>query len=360
LTTSLIHSLDGRTLSLAGISHYCFSGTSYLGMAFHPEFQQYLLEGISLYGTNYGGSRLSNLQFPVYEAAENHLAQITATEGALTFSSGTLAGQLLSNYLSQTHELCYVPKTHPALWHEANAPVVQDNWINQVLENAKNTSKPLAIFSNSIDPLYCKPTDFSWWQRLPQDRKTVVVLDDSHGFGIVGKKGAGITSTLAVPKHIDLIVSSSLGKAYAVPGGVILGNKKHITALKNSPLFGGASPIIPAYLHAFLESKKLHQQQLKRLRQYIAYFVNYINKSLDFPSSPFQFHFLNQLPVFYTADQKLYERFRRKNIIISSFPYPTKESPCINRIVLNAAHKRADIDYLIAGLMELSATSLDS
>lgn len=345
--SSLIQSLNGKTLSLQGNSYSYFSGTSYLGIAFHPEFQNYLVEGIQLFGGNYGGSRLSNLQFPVYEEAEQYLARFTNFEASITFSSGTLAGQLLSQYLSQTHELCYLPRTHPALQHQANTSNLE---IKQILEKAKNTAKPIAIFANSIDPLYCTPTDFSWWQELPKNQKTVVVLDDSHGLGVIGESGAGVASILEIPEHIDLIISASLGKAYAIPGGVIFGDQEHVDGLKNSPLFGGASPIIPAYLHAFLKTKNLYQTQLKKLHKNVAQFVNGIQNTFDF-------RFLKQLPVFYTANQQLYEQLQAKGILISSFPYPSKASPRINRIVLSAAHEDMDIDFLLQALKRIQLSS---
>ena len=343
-----ITSLDGRSVQIEEKDFLYFSGTSYLGMNTHPDFQALILEGMRLFGTNYGGSRLSNLKFEIYERTENYLAQLCSMEAALTCSSGTLAGQILSQYLSQHYQLVYAPKTHPALSRnqlqkERNT---EQHWKEVIIEETHKNNKTFAILCNAIDPLYLQAKDFSWLEQLPKNKKTILVLDDSHGMGILGKQGEGIISQIHIPPQVEVIISASLAKAFAIPGGVILGAEKHIEALKKQPLFGGASPIIPAYLHAFLNAGILYQEQLSKIELNIQQFVSGLQNDSHF-------RFLSNYPVFYTANQELADQLKQKGILISSFPYPTKNSPCINRIVLNAAHTQKDIADLVDALNEL-------
>lgn len=339
---AIIESLSGRTLQIEEQTYLYCSGTSYLGIQAHPVFHRYLLEGISKYGSNYGGSRRSNLLFSVFEEAEAHLADLVGREAALTFSSGTLAAQALTQHLAQTHQLFYVPKTHPALFQSPSLAnrVADTNWQATLVEQLKNASKPVAILCNAIDPLYVQKIDFSWLNTLPENQKTLLVIDDSHGLGIVGEKGQGSASLLVVPSSIELVVVASLAKAYAIPGGAIMASKERIKAIENTALFGGASPIVPAYLDAFLKSKNLYINQLQTLRARIQQLLNRLPKRSEIYYQP-------DYPVFRLLSDSLVKALEKNKVLISSFAYPTAESPLLHRLVLNALHEEEDVERLI-------------
>lgn len=80
-----------RTVEVDGKSFLYFGGTSYLGMATHPEFQKLLCESIQQWGTAYGSSRNSNIQLSIYQEAETLFSSLIGCESALFVSSGTLA-----------------------------------------------------------------------------------------------------------------------------------------------------------------------------------------------------------------------------------------------------------------------------
>lgn len=334
-----LESTSGRTVTIGGLEYRYFAGTAYLGIPTHPTFQSYLFEGIQQFGGHYGGSRLSNLQYPVFEAAETQLSELANAAAALLVSSGTLAGQLVTRtLLQQGKKLVYAPDTHPALFQTASdLPLLTyQEWTNRILERAKATRYPLVFCCNAIDPLQLKCYHFDWLHELPKDRKFTLLLDDSHGIGITGKNGGGIHTLLSLPDHVELIVAASLGKAFGIPAGVILSSETFIKQLKQSSFFGGASPASPAYLHAFLKVPSLFEQQRVVLLQHIEQF-----KKVNTP-----FKSLPDYPVFFTNHSLLFEQLLEQQILISSFAYPLSTSPKITRIVLNAAHTKEDIEYL--------------
>ncbi len=333
--------IPGRTAIFNNEEWLYFSGTSYLGLSQSADFQNLIIEGLQKYGANFGGSRLSNIRLQIFEAAENHLANWTGAEAALTISSGTLAGQLVVKTLQNQGKFYFAPGVHPALFGEGDYSNLNFNhWTQFILEEAQNLKSPLILFSNTLDPLKAKSFDFDWIQNLPNRIPITIVLDDSHGIGITGKGGAGIFSTLQTPENVELIVVASLGKALSIPGGVILGSKSFIQKIWGSPYFGGASPVAPAYLHAFLQAKELYQNQRQILFRNIEYFKTLTN-------SLHLFQTIDHYPVFYTPENNVADFFKQHKILISSFPYPTAQSEHITRIVLNAAHIKADLIELI-------------
>ncbi|NJK82565.1 MAG: hypothetical protein HC912_00875 [Saprospiraceae bacterium] len=175
---------------MAGKEYLYFAGTAYLGMPTNVEFQSHLIAGFSRYGANYGGSRLSNLTLPIFDEAENLIAQWTGAETALIVSSGTLAGQLTTKMLAQQSKLVHSPDAHPALFQTQPelSNLSYEAWVERILERAYTSEYPLVFCCNAIDPLWLKSYDFSWLQELPKHKSFTLLLDDSHGIGVTGKQ----------------------------------------------------------------------------------------------------------------------------------------------------------------------------
>lgn len=336
--------MSGRTVHVDGIEYLYFSGTSYLGLSNHPHFKAHLLDGLERYGSNFGGSRRSNLQIPLYEEAEALLAHWVGTEAALTVSSGTMAGQLVVKTLQQSgHPLFFAPGIHPAL--EAPAHHFDgtfDDWTTFILGKigAGDWKVPPVLALTSINVLHAQRYDLSWISELPADVPIIILIDDSHGLGVWGKNGSGVFTDLPVKDNLQYIIVSSLGKAFGVPGGMIACSKELRRLFWENAFFGGASPLVPAYLYALLHSKDLILQQLRQLRSNIRLFHS-------FDGIKRHFQYLTDYPVFFSKHQRLAHYLAKKRILISSFPYPGPKDPVITRVVLSASHEEKDIFQLI-------------
>jgi len=317
-----------------------FKGTDYLNITRNKEFRHFLADGFKKYGSSFGGSRLSGNYTDLYKEAENHLAKIAGAKAAVSFSSGTLAGLALIKQLEE-HELIYSPDAHPAIQpnHTQKLDKSYDKWVEFLLGSYNNPGKSLVILSNSLNALKCEKYQFSWINELAKNRKITMVIDDSHGFGILGKNGAGIYGELADNEQVERVVISSLGKAWGIPGGVVLGNNKLIEKLKSSSLFGGGSPVIPAYFNAFLKAENIYVQNRKKLKDNIKYFKTKLDK-------PEMFHSFEGFPAFYTKHHEIYDLLNREDIEISSFNYPSPKDERYTRIVLNSGHSHKEIDRL--------------
>ncbi|NJK82564.1 MAG: aminotransferase class I/II-fold pyridoxal phosphate-dependent enzyme [Saprospiraceae bacterium] len=132
---------------------------------------------------------------------------------------------------------------------------------------------------------------------------------------------------------MNVLVVASLGKALGIPGGVILGSAQHLNQIKHNAFFGGASPASPAYLYAFLQSQALYATQRAHLLNLIDWFQT---------NCP-HFRTLPHYPVFNTPHHVLLAYLQEREILLSSFPYPTPASERITRVVLNAAHRLEDV-----------------
>ncbi len=333
----------GRTVHISGQEWLYFSGTSYLGVPHHSAFKAHLYDGLEKYGANFGGSRRSNLQIPVFDQAEAYLAERIGAEACLTLSSGTMAGQLaVKQLVREGYRLFYAPGSHPALegpGHYFSGSM--EDWINFIkIQIARPFDLPPVLVMDSVDVLYVKKTPVDWLTDLPVEYPVIVLIDDSHGFGLMGKNGQGMASELPETKDLSFIVTASLGKAFGIPGGLVAADRHFIELFRASSFFGGASPIAPAYLHAMLQCKDLYGLQLERLLERIRYFSS-------FPLVMEKLRSFRDYPVFYAPYPGLADFLAERNILISSFGYPRPSDPIISRIVLSAAHEQEDLDQLL-------------
>jgi 7-keto-8-aminopelargonate synthetase-like enzyme len=336
--------LPGRTLHVNGREYLFCSGTSYLGISRNEAFLACLWEGLQRYGTNYSSSRNSNLQLQVFEEAEHYLTTYTGAEAALTMSSGFLAGQLVAQVLKDEGRFLYAPGTHPALWRStADAPDASTpfgEWVNRMLQEIPALpDRHLILVCNSLDPLKAQNYSFDWVNALPKDKQITLIVDDSHGFGVTGADGAGIYSQLRGLPGIRLVVVSSFGKAFGIPAGLILGDRQLIDQLRASSYFGGASPAVPAYLYAFLQSEAIFAEARQKLFTNILYFRQRLAR-------PELFSFFEAYPVFYTSEEGLCPYLLQHQVLISSFRYPTPADAPITRVILNSLHTKVDLEKL--------------
>jgi 8-amino-7-oxononanoate synthase len=358
----IIDHLPGRTITLNNEEHLFFSGTSYLGMGHQPFFREALMEGIARYGTVFSASRNNNLKLKIYEEAEDFLAQWTGAEAALTVTSGLLAGQIAVQSIDN-QRFIYAPSVHPAIWKETPPQYFFKNYADfahrviSIIEDKKE--KPVVVCTNTIDPLRCEFYDFSWIAQLPQNQDITLVFDDSHGIGITGNEGAGFLSRpdikLLMEKvkllpRVKIIVIASLAKALGIPGGVILSDKNTIETIRRNPLFVGASPIVPAYLFAFMKAQNVYEQAREQLFFNIKLYKNLTKKNLqNFENTEgilMKTH--DFYPVYYALNNNLYDYFLNHKVLISSFSYPNSSDIPITRLIISALHKTADIEFIAA------------
>jgi len=352
--------LPGRKVLLNnGKEYFWFSGTDYLGMGHDEGFLNYLRQGISIYGTHYGSSRNNSLKLNIYEEAETALAKFSGAPTAITTSSGMWAGQLLvkelpeiikAGFTSENVHLPkvhyhYAPRIHPALWgesYEVNNSSWGD-WAKNVVVNVqeRNHDEIHIILSDSVGSPFVENFDFSIFNALPFYRQIILIVDDSHGLGVLGSNGTGIYRNLSSIQQVKLIVTSSLNKALGIPAGVILGDERIISTIRKSPFFAGASPAPPAYMYAFknLLDTNAYAPAHQKLQENIHHTAARL-------ADTNLFIFKNDYPVFCSLDSKLFDFLEANGILASCFSYPQPTDPPVTRLVINAIHQKEDLDRL--------------
>lgn len=337
-----LNSAAGRFIESNGKQFLYFGGTAYLGIPVNASFLNLVKQGIEQYGISYGASRMNNITLAIYGQAEAEIAQRCHAEDAIVLSSGYLAAQLVVQHYIGSHRVIYAPDTHPALYickpHSPNITYVR--WVDETLKNIrKEKHNKWLLMTNSVNNLYPERYSFDWLEHLPAEKEIVLMVDDSHGIGILGNEGEGIYTSIPKPPNFKMVVVASMAKAMGIDAGVILGEKNVINELRQSPVYAGSSPPSPALLYAYLQAAGIYRTSLKKLKHNVSFFKNLIK-----PAKHIKFS--GDMPVFLYDDENAYRTLLEKGIIISSFPYPDTQGKPLNRIVINSMHEVEDLEKL--------------
>ncbi|HEU4555330.1 MAG TPA: hypothetical protein VFS25_20950 [Chitinophaga sp.] len=347
----------GRTAVIDGKAHLFFSGFSYLGAHDQPAFREAVATGMGLFGPVFISSRVANVRLGIYEELEHALAVLFRQQSAAAFSSGYLAAQAAIHYAQTRGQVLYAPGTHPALrLHNAVVPFQdRQQWTAQTIEQVNShPDHTFVLATDAVNPLTSTIYDFSWLAAI--ERKVLVVIDDSHGAGILGPEGEGIAHLLPVHAPVHYLITASLAKAYSVEGGLVAGHAADISAMKKLPFFTASTPMMPANAYAFLQCKPLYAAGRKKLQRNIHYLQQLI-ANIPWVHNP------HHLPVFLLQPNahtpSVAQFLLEHDIIISSFSYPDPNSPAIHRLVLSALHEQPDMEKaaLLLANYELSITN---
>lgn len=319
--TFIFDEQPGRTAISNGKEYLFFSGYSYLGMSHVPEFNVLLQEGLRKFGPLFPSSRISNTRLALFEECEQLLSSITGFEETVLVSSGFIAGKLSTEFWQQ-------PLQYPANAH----PAIRPRFGNL------QSSKENIVATDSINILDATVNDFSFYK----PETGFCIVDDSHGFGLLGANGEGIASSVPFTKD-KCMITYSLSKACNIIAGAISCSKDLARKLRAMPEYTAATAPSPAFLYAFIRAQELYTAQRKKLDQNIRHFRSLIGATENI-SSP------NGLPIFILPSSISELELAEAGIIISSFAYPDPNGKKIQRIVLNALHTPGDLEKLASCL----------
>jgi 8-amino-7-oxononanoate synthase len=253
-----------------------FCSNDYLGLANHPELVSAIAEGAKRYGVGSGASHLISGHSIAHDLLEKKLAAFERAHipdaRALFFSTGYLANMTaitgLARLAGQGEASIYAAKlNHASLIDgvrlasaqtKAEVTLFDHQNLNSLEEALKNDVHPLKLIV--IDGVFSMDGDIAPVENLIQIAEkydALLMVDDAHGFGVLGNQGHGILEQSEVHSE-RIIYIGTLGKAAGVSGAFICAAAPFIEWLiqKGRPyIYSTATP--PAIAHTLLTSLKL-------------------------------------------------------------------------------------------------------
>lgn len=333
----------GTSISWQDSTLSFFSGFSYLSLESLASFKESIKKGIDIYGCVFPSSRISNVQLDLYAQFETRLSDFTGLTACCTFPSGYQASQAAVMHAGKTSMILFSPDCHPALRTGIASGIqfTRKEWPEAAVAyiNSKEDNR-CTLVCDSLNPLLSEVHSFDFLHRLK--RRCRLVLDDSHGIGILGARGEGSISQLPKLPNCSYMVAFSLAKALSIQGGAIAGSEEEIRELRTLPIYTASTSLPPAGIYALMENFQHIDSQRKILMERIRFLESLLPANL--------FNHDSRLPIFSSRSVALYAHLLKQGMVVSSFPYPGPSDPPITRIVIQAGHTHEQLEGLAACL----------
>jgi 8-amino-7-oxononanoate synthase len=379
-TLKICDSASAPIMTIDGQAILTFCSNDYLGLANHPELAKAIAEGLQRFGSGSGESHMISGHHRPHDALEKALAKTQEAfipeVRALFFSTGYMANlaaitaissslgsnQAMSIYSEELNHASLIDGVRLASkQNQAKVQVFphQDlQALEQLLANDTNQFKLIVtdgVFS--MDGDLAKVTELL---KLAHQYDALILVDDAHGFGVLGQHGFGILENVGIQNANEaaarIIYIGTLGKAAGISGAFIAGHKTLIEWImqKGRPyIYTTASP--PAIAHGLLKSLELMSDHSYRasLNKNIQYWKKMLrlNKWSLMPSDTA----IQPIMIGKTEDAvKVAQQLYQKNIWVPAIRPPTVPADTARlRITFSASHTTEQIDQLIQALMEI-------
>ncbi|MBI5393666.1 MAG: aminotransferase class I/II-fold pyridoxal phosphate-dependent enzyme [Verrucomicrobia bacterium] len=269
-------SADGVNVTVDGRPMVIMSSNEYLGLSRHPRVVEAAKRAVDQWGASACGSRLANGSRPYHVDMEEALAAFLGKEACHVTAAGYLACTCSLSSLAQRGDALIVdPSIHSSLWDGALLSGAK------IERFAHNDMESLAKLLEQLDPKQAKVivvdgvysmeghlAPLPRLVELAEEHQAVVVVDEAHSIGILGKDGRGVCDHFGVTGRVELICGS-FSKAFASTGGFVAGSRAMVEYLRTNSrqiIFSAAiSPAATASARAALEIMQSEPEHRERL-----------------------------------------------------------------------------------------------
>lgn len=356
----------GPRAMVEGREMLAFASNDYLGLAAHPEIARALADGALAWGAGSGASHLVSGHLRPHETLEQRLAAFTGFARALTFSTGYLANLAVTPTLAPGRDDAIFADR---LNHASLIDAVQLSRARHhryphndmaALERllAASDARTKVIVSDAVFSMDGDLAPLAELLALAERFDAWLVLDDAHGFGVLGPHGEGSLAHCGIPPHPRVILMGTLGKAAGVGGAFVAGSELVIDYLlqkARSYIFTTAQP--PAVACALVKSLALiaagdaRRARLQALIRQLQEGLAGLPWALLPSQTAIQPLIVGDNEATLALSQALWER----GLWVAAIRPPTVPAGTARlRISLSAAHSEADVARLVDTLKGLA------
>jgi 8-amino-7-oxononanoate synthase len=261
----IVSTLHAPCMTVDGRPIVAFCSNDYLGLAADPRVVEALQQGAALYGAGSGASHLISGHSVAHVALENKLAEFLSlwvpSARALYFSTGYLANlALISALAGKEAEIFSEALNHASLIDGARLAraklSVYPHRDLQALDEqlTQSEAKDKLVITDAVFSMDGNIAPLQELFLLCERHGAWLLVDDAHGFGVLGDTGRGVLEHLNLYSP-QLIYMGTLGKAAGVAGAFVAAHEIVIEWLvqrARAYIYTTASP--PAVAHALLTS----------------------------------------------------------------------------------------------------------
>ena len=353
----------------------CLCSNNYLGLANHPEVVDAAIEGIRKYGAGTASVRFICGTFDCHERLEDRIARFYGVEAAYTFTSCWNANEAIFPTLCEPGDIIISDELNHASIidgirlavsikkgllrgvYRHNDPVSLREKLTEARANSSMTGT-IWVVSDGVFSMEGDIADLPAIRTLCDEFGALLVVDDSHGTGVMGQTGRGTHEHWGMAATQIDYFTGTLGKALGgAAGGYIAGSRAAIDLLiqRGRPtLFSNALPCsVACSADKAIEVLMREPQRVKKLRANVEYArEGILQTGFSVLTSPTAI-----CPIIVHDTAKAIAMSRQLldlGVFVIGFGYPVvPEGHARLRVQISAAHETHQLDALHAALKKL-------
>ena len=271
-----MESQRGTTVRLDGRDMIMLSSNDYLGLSFHPKVIEAARAAVLIWGTSTNGARLSNGSRTYHLRLEEKLASFLGREACHVHAAGYLSCMSAIAAFAQKGDVIFADKNiHSCLWDGIRLSMAT---VERFSHNSPDDLRQMIAASNrdaarmlvlegvySMEGHIARLPEFA---QIAEEQSCFSVLDDAHGFGVLGRQGRGTVDHFHLNEKVD-VICGSLSKSLASTGGFVAASSEIVEYLRThskQTIFSAAlSPGQAACAEAALDVMQTEPGHLERL-----------------------------------------------------------------------------------------------
>lgn len=359
----VLESAQGPHVTVDGRRYAAFCSNDYLGLAGDPRLIAAAQAGAARYGVGSGASHLVLGHSSAHEALESALAAFVRQPRALLFSTGYMANLGIVTALAGRDAAVFADKLNHASLNDAallsratfrRYPHADVDALERLL--ARTRARRKLVITDAVFSMDGDVAPLQDLLALCERHDAWLVVDDAHGFGVLGPQGRGTLAHLGLGSP-RIVYMATLGKAAGVYGAFVAAAPEVVETLVNRArtyIYTTAPP--PLLAHTLIAALDIVAGEQWR-RDHLARLVGVLRAGLK-PSAWRVLESSTAIqPVMVGDNRKALEltgRLAERGLLVPAIRPPTVPPGTARlRVTLSAAHEVADVERLAQALCEL-------
>ena len=359
-----LSSPQGAWLVVDGKRVLNFCSNNYLGLANHPKIVAAARQAVETHGVGPAAVRTIAGTMDLHVELERRLAQFKGVPSAITFQSGFAANLGTIPALVGKEDAIFSDELNHASIIDGSrlsgAKIIRyahcsPEDLRRQLQEQRSSFPHAMVITDGVFSMDGDVAPLDQIYAVAQEFDAILMVDDAHGEGVLGKGGRGIVDHFGLHGKVDVEVGT-LSKAFGVVGGVVAGNPLVVEWLcqRGRPFLFSSAMTVPdvAACLAALDILEESTDLVDRLWENTRYFkaeMKRIGFDTGQSTTPITPIMLGEAPVAQQFSRELFEA----GIFAMALGFPTvPRGKARIRVMISAAHARADLDQ---GLQAFSA-----
>lgn len=352
----VLGSPQGAWLEVDGKRVLNFCSNNYLGLANHPKMTTAAKAAIEQYGVGPAAVRTIAGTMKLHEELERRVAQFKKSEAAITFQSGFCANLGTIQALVGKDDVIFSDELNHASIIDgcrlSGSRIIRYNHcdpvhLEQVIKENEGTYQRAMIISDGVFSMDGDIAPLDKLHEVADAHDILLMVDDAHGEGVLGKGGRGIVDQFNLHGKVDIEIGT-FSKAFGVVGGMVSGSAAIVEWLtqRGRPfLFSSAMtpPDVAACITgiSILESSTELVDRLWSNAEFFKKEMAAMGFDTGHSQTPITPVMLGEAPLAQQFSRELYDA----GVFAMAIGYPTvPKGKARIRVMISAAHSQTDLE----------------